>query len=212
MSGSNSADTVSARGRRSWHRIGAKRRARSITPDAMASGPTDGTTPPSTATAGHSARQRGHRGAGQGVGAAAGKADDAEALGAERVGDVRTCRRPVGHRRVRMRVGQARARRAPRRRRAGRASRRRGGRAAGIGVARPACRGTTAPDRADGVAELGVAESAAVGQVEATLGARLFDARYAERVPHRVGHPNLPPWGVDRSQAGAVCSGIRAGC
>src|SRR4029077_10037193 len=42
-----------------------------------------------------------------------------------------------------------------------------------------------------GVAELGEAKAPAGGQVEATLGARLFDAKYMHGVSHRVGHPYL---------------------
>ena len=77
---------------------------------AVASGPTDGTYAAQHCHGGHASGQRGHRAAGQGVGAAAGKSHDTQSLGAERVGHLCHVGGPVGHRGVGVRIGQARAR------------------------------------------------------------------------------------------------------
>ena len=109
MSGASSPKLSAVNGRRSSESIGAKRRASSSMTPAVASGPTDGTMPPSTATAATSSQRR-HRAASQGIRAAAGKAHDTEPLGAQCVGHVCNVGGPVGHRGVGVWRGQTRAR------------------------------------------------------------------------------------------------------
>ncbi len=135
---------------------------------------------------GHAGGQWGHCGAGQGVGAAAGKADDAKPLCAERVGHLCRVGGPVGDRGVGVRVGHTRA--GPLYDDDAQAELC-GGAPAEHRELAPGARRAVAPQHhlARGVTELGVAKSATVGQVETAFRAWLVDAWHAEGMLHRVG-------------------------
>ncbi len=177
---------AAANGLRKADSAGANVRANSMAPLVPASGPTDGVTPPSTATAATRRASGGRSGACQCVWAAAGEADDAEPLGTEGVHHVGHVGGPVGHLLVGVRVGQARSR----------SLHQHDAQAELLSSAAPdereltpATRRAVEPenDRPGRVAELGVAQPPTAGEEEAPFRARLFAAGDAGRVPPGVG-------------------------
>jgi hypothetical protein len=159
-------------------------------PVAVASGPTDGVTPPTTATAatrcaspGVAARKPRRRGAGQKrVRATAGQADDAQPFGVQGVCHLSDVGGPVDHRAVGVRVGKTRTR-----------SLHHDDPQAEVLSGTPAEERELAPaagsamepqhHRAGRIAVLGVAQPTPSREVEAPFGARLLDVGHAEGVP-----------------------------